>query len=72
MHVKPLVPVAFAVVSTHSGFRVDVRQAAGRKKIAASLSQHDEKHVVPTPLSAIRVRRCIIIYFTVVILNLRY
>jgi hypothetical protein len=31
-------------------------QAAGRKKIIAeSLSQHDEKHVVPTPLSGIRV-----------------
>jgi hypothetical protein len=31
--------------------RVDVRQAAGRKTIAESLSQHDEKHVVLTPLS---------------------
>jgi hypothetical protein len=31
--------------------KVDVRQAAGRKIIAESLSQHDEKHVVPTPLS---------------------
>jgi hypothetical protein len=30
---------------------VDVRQADGRKKIAESLSQHDEKHVVPTPLT---------------------
>jgi hypothetical protein len=36
-HVKQLVPVAFAVVSTHSSFKV--------------YSQHDEKHVVPTPLS---------------------
>jgi hypothetical protein len=38
---------------------VDVRQAAGLK-IAISLSQHDEKHIVPTPLSGIRVgkRRC--------------
>jgi hypothetical protein len=35
--------------------RVDVSQAAGRKLIAESLSQHDEKHVVPTPLSGIRV-----------------
>jgi hypothetical protein len=32
--------------------RVDVRQAAGRKN---NLSQHDERHVVPTPLSGIRV-----------------
>jgi hypothetical protein len=30
---------------------LDVRQAAGRKIIAESLSQHDEKLVVPTPLS---------------------
>jgi hypothetical protein len=29
----------------------------GVKVIAESLSQHDEKHVVPTPLSAIRVGR---------------
>jgi hypothetical protein len=35
--------------------RVDVRQAAGRKIIAESLSQHDVKHVVPIPLSGIRV-----------------
>jgi hypothetical protein len=35
----------------------DVRQAVGRKIIAESLSQHDEKHVVPTPLSEIRVGR---------------
>jgi hypothetical protein len=34
--------------------RVDVRQVV--KIIAESLSQHDEKHIVPTPLSGIRVR----------------
>jgi hypothetical protein len=31
--------------------RVDVRQAAGRKIVAESLSPRDEKHVVPTLLS---------------------
>jgi hypothetical protein len=35
--------------------RVDVRQAAGRINIAESLTQHDEKHVVPTPFSRIGV-----------------
>jgi hypothetical protein len=35
--------------------KVGVRQAAVVKIIAKSLSQHDEKHVVPTPLSGIRV-----------------
>jgi hypothetical protein len=35
--------------------RVDVRHAAVVKIIAESLSQHDEKHVVPTPLSGIMV-----------------
>jgi hypothetical protein len=40
--------------STPVSRRVDVRQAA-LKIIAKSLSQHDEKHVVPTPLSGIRV-----------------
>jgi hypothetical protein len=44
-HVKPLVPAAFAVV-THSSI-----------KGAESLSQHDEKHVVPTPLSGIKVEK---------------
>jgi hypothetical protein len=34
--------------------KVDVRQAAGRKIIAESLSQHEKKHVVPTPLSGIK------------------
>jgi hypothetical protein len=40
-HVKLLVPVAFAIVSSHSSFK------EGRR--------HDEKHVVPTSLSGIRV-----------------
>jgi hypothetical protein len=34
---------------------VDVRQAAGVKIFAESLSQHDKKHVVPPALSRIRV-----------------
>jgi hypothetical protein len=34
---------------------VDFRQAAGRKIISESLLQHNEKHVVPTPHSGIRV-----------------
>jgi hypothetical protein len=33
--------------------RVDIRLVV--KIIAESLSQHDEKHVVPTPISGIRV-----------------
>jgi phosphomannomutase len=37
--------------------RVDVKQAAVRKIVAESLSQHDEKHVVPAPLNGIRVRK---------------
>jgi hypothetical protein len=37
--------------STPVSRRVGVRQAAGRKIIDESLSQHAEKHVVPTPLS---------------------
>jgi hypothetical protein len=48
--------------------RVNVRQGAGRKNKKKSLSQHDEKHVVPTPLSGIRVgrrRRCRILTITV-------
>jgi hypothetical protein len=56
-HVKPLVPVAFAIVSTQSSFKAGL--TSGRrpvvKIIAESLSQHDEKHVVPTSLSGIRV-----------------
>jgi hypothetical protein len=36
-------------------WRIDVRQAAGRKIIVESLSQHDEKHVVLTPINEIRV-----------------
>jgi hypothetical protein len=49
-HVTPLVPAAFAVVSIHSSFKIV-------NIIAESLSQHDEKHVVPTPLSGIKVGR---------------
>jgi hypothetical protein len=48
LHLQSLAP-------TPVSRRVDVRQAAGQKIIAESLSQHDEKHVVPTPLSGIRV-----------------
>jgi hypothetical protein len=52
-----LVPAAFAVVSSHSSFKEGLK--SGRRQIvkiiAESLSQHDEKHVVPTPLSGIRV-----------------
>jgi hypothetical protein len=51
-HVKPLGPVAFAIVSIHSSFKECRRQV---KINAESLSQHDEKHVGPTPLSGIRV-----------------
>jgi hypothetical protein len=57
-HVKLLVPVAFAIVSTHSSFVQEGLTSSRRpvvKIIAESLSQHDEKHVVPTPLSGIRV-----------------
>jgi hypothetical protein len=49
-HVKPLVPAAFAVVTTHSSFK-EVLTSGRRpveKIIAESLSQYDEKHVVPT------------------------
>jgi hypothetical protein len=63
LHLQSLAP-------TPVSRRVDVRQAAGRKNIfAESLSQHDEKHVVPTPLSGIRVEgrrngidQCVSIY----------
>jgi hypothetical protein len=53
--------------------RVDVRQAASKivKTVALeSLSQHDEKHVIPTPLSRIRVgqRRSIFLIIHVVAL----
>jgi hypothetical protein len=56
-HTKLLVRAAFAAISTHSSFPVDVRQAAGHKKVPESLSQHDEKLVDPTSLSGIRVGR---------------
>jgi hypothetical protein len=48
-HVKTLVPAVFVVGSTTS-FKEGWGQAAV-KIIAESLSQHDEKHVVQTPLS---------------------
>jgi hypothetical protein len=51
-----------SLASTPVSRRVDVRQAAGRKKVAESLSQHDEKHV-PTPLSGIRVRKIDLFYY---------
>jgi hypothetical protein len=50
IHLQSLAPIPVSR-------RVDVRQAAGRKIIVESLSQHDEKHVIPTPLSEIRVGR---------------
>jgi hypothetical protein len=53
-HVKPLVPATFAVVSTHSRFKLTSGRRPVVKIIAESLSQHDEKHVVRTPLSGIR------------------
>jgi hypothetical protein len=43
-----------SLVPTPDSRRVDVRRPVV-KIIAESLSQHDEKHVVPTPLSGIRV-----------------
>jgi hypothetical protein len=52
-HVKLLIPAAFAVVSIHNGLTSGRRPFV--KIIAESLSQHDEKHIVPTPLSGIRV-----------------
>jgi hypothetical protein len=44
-----------SLAPTQVSRRVEVRQAAKVKIIAESLSQHDEEHVVPTQLSAIRV-----------------
>jgi hypothetical protein len=37
-----------SLASTPFSRRVDIRQAAGRKIIDEPLSQHDEKHIVPT------------------------
>jgi hypothetical protein len=52
-HVKLLVLAAFAVVSNPLQFQGGL--TSGRrtvvKIISESLSQHDEKHVLPTPLS---------------------
>jgi hypothetical protein len=50
LHLQSLAP-------TPVSKRIDVRQAAGRKIIAESLLQHDEKHVVPTAFSGIRVEK---------------
>jgi hypothetical protein len=50
-----LVLAAFSDVHPLQFQKADDKQAADRKIIAESLSQHDEKHVVPTPLSGIRV-----------------
>jgi hypothetical protein len=51
-----LVPAAFAVVSTHSSFKVMSGRRPVVKIIVESLS-YDEKHVIPIPLSGIRVGR---------------
>jgi hypothetical protein len=71
LHLQSLAP-------TPVSRRVDVRQAAGRKNIfinTESLSQHDEKHVVPTPLSGIRVggrrRRIVQKHFSMSIVRIR-
>jgi hypothetical protein len=51
---KPLGPAASAVVNNHSILKKGhVRQAADRKN--NSLSQLDEKYVILTPLSGIRI-----------------
>jgi hypothetical protein len=45
-----------SLTSTPVSRMVDVRQATGRKNNCRFFpSQHDEKHIVPTPLSGIRV-----------------
>jgi hypothetical protein len=46
-----------SIVTTLVLRRVDIRRLPDVKIIVESLSQHDEKHVVPTPLSGIRVGR---------------
>jgi hypothetical protein len=55
-HIKLLVPVAFAIVSTHSSFKEGWRQAAGRKNNCRIFITRWWKHV-PTSLSGIRVGR---------------
>jgi hypothetical protein len=55
-HVKPLVLAEFAVVCTHCSFK-EVRQAAGRKNNCRIFITTWRKHVVPTPLSGIRIGR---------------
>jgi hypothetical protein len=57
-HVKPLelAGCILQLLAPTVSRRVDVRQAHVKIN-AESLSQHDEKHVAPTPLSGIRVGR---------------
>jgi hypothetical protein len=52
-HVKPLVPAAFA--PTPVSRMVNVSRRPVVEIIAESLSKHDEKHVVATPLIGISV-----------------
>jgi hypothetical protein len=64
-HVKPLVSAALqSLVSTPVSRRDDVRQAASRKNKCRIFITTWWKHVVPTPLSGIRVgrRRVVILY----------
>jgi hypothetical protein len=53
----------FKFAPTPVSRRVDVGRQPVVKIIAESLSQHDEKHVVPTPLSGIRVGRSKFFHF---------
>jgi hypothetical protein len=52
-----LVLAAFAVVSTHSSRSVDV------VKIVAEYLSPDEKHVVPIPLSEIRIGKRVVFFY---------
>jgi hypothetical protein len=59
-YVKPLVPAAFAVMHLLAVVHLFANYFYRRsvvKIIAESLSQHDEKHDVPTPLSGITVEK---------------
>jgi hypothetical protein len=59
-HAKPLVPAAFAVVNTPFRFKEGWRQVLKKpvvKIIAESIHNLIKKHVVPTPLSGVRVGR---------------
>jgi hypothetical protein len=55
--VKLLVPTAFAVVSIQFQGELTSGRRLVEKINAESLLQHDEKHIVPTPLRGIRVRK---------------